>query len=67
MHTPFFFGVSFMVLGLLGALAGVIQYSRILDRIGNDAFTYARNWSAAKIAAICLLIIGLLGLVAILL
>lgn|GEM_PF-6283432 len=56
-----------MVLGLLGALAGVIQYSRILDRIGNDAFTYARNWSAAKIAAICLLIIGLLGLVAILL
>ena len=67
MHTPFFFGVSFMVLGLLGALAGVIQYSRMLDRIGNDAFTYARNWSAAKIAAIGLLIIGLLGLVAILL
>lgn len=66
-HTPFFFGASFMVLGLFGALAGVIQYGQILDRIGSDKFTHTRYWSAPKIGAIFILIIGLLGFIAILL
>ena len=67
LHTPFYFGVSFMVLGLLGALAGVIQYGRILNRISSDEFEYTEPWPLPKIIAVLLLIIGILGLIAILL
>jgi len=67
LHTPLLFGASFMVLGMLGILAGVIQYGRILDRITSDVFTYTGYWRLPKIVAIILLIIGLFGLVAILL
>ena len=31
-HAPVIFGAAFIILGLLGTLAAVIQYGRILDR-----------------------------------
>lgn len=67
LHTPFIFGASFMVLGMLGILAGVIQYGRILDRIRRDQFTYIEPLPLPKIMAILLLVIGLFGFMAILL
>jgi len=65
LHTPFIFGISFMVLGILGIMAGVIQYNRILDRIQSDRFIYIRPWALPKIMAILLVIIGVFGLLAI--
>ena len=34
-HTPVIFGAGFMILGILGLLAGVIQYGRILRRLNS--------------------------------
>jgi len=65
LHTPFIFGISFMVLGILGIMAGVIQYNRILDRIQSDRFIYIRPWALPKIMAILLVVIGVFGILAI--
>ncbi|MGI9525230.1 MAG: YidH family protein [Hyphomicrobiaceae bacterium] len=66
MHTPLVFGAGFMVLGLLGTLAGVIQYKRVLARIESDEFKYSAFRPIPMIMSFALLIIGLFGLVAIL-
>lgn len=65
LHTPFIFGISFMVLGILGIVAGVIQYNRILGRIQSDRFAYIEPWALPKIMAIILVIIGIFGIFAI--
>jgi putative membrane protein len=65
LHTPTIFGASFIVLGMLGLLAGVIQYRRILSRIGSDRFTYTEPWPLPKLLAIALLFIGVFGFIAI--
>ena len=67
LHTPIIFGISFIVLGMLGILVGVIQYGRILKRIHSDQFTYIEPRPLPKIMAILLLVIGVFGLAAILL
>lgn len=67
LHTPVIFGISFIVLGMLGIFAGVIQYGRILNRIHSDQFTYIEPRPLPKIMAILLLVIGVFGLIAILL
>lgn len=66
-HTPVIFGVSFIILGMLGICAGFIQYDRILKRIKSDQFTYIEPRPLPKIMAILLLVIGIFGLAAILL
>jgi putative membrane protein len=65
LHTPFIFGISFMVLGILGIMTGVIQYNRILERIKSDRFIYIEPWALPKIMAILLVIIGVFGIFAI--
>lgn len=62
-HTPVIFGAAFIILGLLGTLAAVIQYGRILDRIRSGRFTYMEPHRLPQIMAIMVLIIGLFGLV----
>lgn len=62
-HTPVIFGAAFIILGLLGTLAAVIQYGRILDRIRSGRFTYMEPHRLPQILAIMVLIIGLFGLV----
>ena len=66
-HTPFVFGTSFMVLGMLGVLAGVLQYRRILKRIHSDDFIYAEPLPLPMILGVLLLLIGLYGFIAMLL
>ena len=65
--TPFYFGISFMALGLLGTFVGIIQYRYVLKhlRIVDPTFTEPRPF--AVVAAILLLIIGAFGLLAVLL
>jgi putative membrane protein len=67
LHTPVIFGVSFIVLGMLGIFGGVIQYGRNIKRINSDQFTYIEPWPLPKILAILLLVIAVFGLAAILL
>jgi putative membrane protein len=64
-HAPLFFGGAFIVLGLLGTFAAVIQYGRILDRIRNGRFIYMEPQRLPQIMAISVLVIGLFGLVAV--
>jgi putative membrane protein len=64
-HAPLFFGGAFIVLGLLGTFAAVIQYGRILDRIRSGRFTYMERQRLSQIMAISVLVIGLFGLVAV--
>lgn len=66
LHTPFYFGISFMALGLLGTLAGIIQYRQILKQIKKDVFEYTEPWPLAMIIAVLLLIIGFFGVIAVL-
>lgn len=68
MQAPLYFGVSFMALGLFGTLAGAVQYRRILSRIESDEFVYSdTQWLPLPlIMALSLLIIGILGLLAVL-
>ena len=66
MRAPFYFGASFMVLGLLGTLAGIIQYRGVLNRIKSDEFRYAEAWPLTMIIAVLLLIIGCCGFIVIL-
>ena len=54
-----------MVLGILGIMAGVVQYNRILDRIKSDRFMYILPWALPKIMAILLVVIGVFGILAI--
>ena len=65
LHTPTIFGASFIALGMLGLLAGVFQYRRILNRIGSDQFSYTETWPLPKLMAIVLLLIGVFGFIAI--
>ena len=64
-HTPIIFGAAFIILGILGIIAGVIQYGRVLDRIKSDRFTYMEPWPLPKIMALLLLLIGGFGFFAI--
>ena len=68
MRTPLYFGISFMAMGLFGTLAGAIQYRRILSQIESDKFVYSETrWLPLPlIMALSLLIIGILGLIAVL-
>jgi putative membrane protein len=61
--TPIIFGASFMMLGLLGVLAGVVQYRRMLKKINSDQFVYSEPLPLPQLIAIGLLIIGVFGFV----
>ena len=64
-HTPLFFGGAFIILGLLGTSAAVVQYGRILNRIRSARFTYMEPQRLPQIMAISVLLMGLFGLVAV--
>ncbi len=56
-------GGSFIVLGLVGLTAGVVQHHNILKRIAREEFVYATPWPIARSVAIALLLIGAVALV----
>ena len=64
-HSLLIFGVSFMVLGLVGLLAAVIQHIRVLEQLNKRDFTYAATRPIGLAVAIVLLLIGIFGLVAV--
>jgi putative membrane protein len=65
-HTSLVFGSSFIVVGVLGLLAAIVQHARILKRLSRPDFAYNAMRPIAMTVAITLMLIGVFGLIAIL-
>ena len=61
------FGMSFIVLGIVGLFAAVVQHKRILKRIEIRDYSYAAPLPLGMIMAIMLLVIGCFAFVAVML
>ncbi|HEX5681579.1 MAG TPA: DUF202 domain-containing protein [Desulfobacterales bacterium] len=64
-HAPLWFGMSFVVLGMVSILGGVIQYVQVVRQIQSGRFIYGEPRPLAKIVALILLIIGVFALITI--
>ncbi len=62
-HAPLWFGISFILLGMLCILGGVIQHLKVLRQIQSSKFTSTESKPLAKIVALILLLIGVLALI----
>jgi inner membrane protein YidH len=65
-HSSLIFGASFIVVGILGLLAAIVQHARILKRLSRPDFAYNAMQPIAMTVAALLMLIGLFGLIAIL-
>lgn len=61
MHTPLWFGLSFILLGMLCILGGMIQHRKVLREIRSSTFNESKP--LAKIVALILLFIGVFALI----
>jgi putative membrane protein len=64
-HSSLIFGASFIVVGILGLLAAIVQHARILRRLSRPDFAYNAMRPIALTVAALLMLIGLFGLIAI--
>jgi putative membrane protein len=65
-HTSLIFGASFIVVGIFGLLAAIVQHSRILKRLSQPDFAYNAMRPIAMTVAALIMLIGAFGLFAIL-
>ena len=65
-HSTMIFGASFIVVGILGLIAAIVQHTRILNRLSQSDFAYNALRPIAMTVASLLILIGVFGLVAIL-
>ena len=65
-HSTLIFGASFIVVGVLGLLAAIVQHARILKRLSQPNFAYNAMRPIAMTVAAVLMLIGVFGLTAIL-
>jgi putative membrane protein len=65
-HSTLIFGASFIVVGVLGLLAAIVQHVRVLRRLSQPNFAYNAMRPIAMTVAALLMLIGVFGLVAIL-
>ena len=65
-HSSLIFGASFIVVGILGLLAAIVQHARILKRLSRPNFAYNAMRPIAMTVAALLMLIGVFGLIAIL-
>ena len=65
-HSTLIFGASFIVVGVLGLLAAIVQHTRILKRLSQPNFAYNAMRPIAMTVAAVLMLIGVFGLTAIL-
>jgi putative membrane protein len=65
-HTSLIFAASFIVVGILGLLAAIVQHARILKRLSQPDFAYNAMRPIAMTVAVLLMLIGAFGLFAIL-
>jgi putative membrane protein len=65
-HSSLIFGASFIVVGILGLLAAIVQHTHILKRLSRPDFAYNAMRPIAMTVAVLLMLIGLFGLIVIL-
>ena len=65
-HSSLIFGASFIVVGILGLLAAIVQHARILKRLSRPEFAYIAMRPIAMTVSVMLILIGVFGLIAIL-
>ena len=65
-HTSLIFGTSFILVGILGLMAAIVQHARVLKRLSQPDFAYNAMRPIAMTAAVLLMLIGVFGLFAIL-
>ena len=65
-HSTLIFGASFIVVGILGLLAAIVQHARILRRLSRPGFAYNAMRPIALTVAALLMLIGVFGFIAIL-
>jgi len=65
-HSTLIFGASFIVVGILGLLAAIVQHARVLKRLSRPDFAYDAMRPIAMTVAALLMLIGAFGLIAIL-
>ena len=65
LHAPLWFGMSFIFLGMVCILGGVIQYTKVVKQIQSARFSYSESKPLVKIVALILLIIGIFALITI--
>jgi putative membrane protein len=65
-HTSLIFGTSFIVVGIFGLLAAIVQHARVLKRLSQPDFAYNAMRPIAMTVAVVLMLIGVFGLFAIL-
>lgn len=65
-HTSLVFGSSFIVVGILGLLAAIVQHARVMKRLSQPDFAYNAMRPIAMTVAAMLILIGVFGLIAIL-
>jgi putative membrane protein len=65
-HTSLIFGTSFIVVGIFGLLAAIVQHARVLKRLSLPDFAYDAMRPIAMTVAVLLMLIGVFGLVAVL-
>jgi putative membrane protein len=65
-HSTLIFGASFIVVGILGLMAAIVQHVRILNRLSQAEYAYDAMRPIAMTIASLLMLIGLFGLVVIL-
>jgi putative membrane protein len=65
-HTSLIFGTSFILVGILGLMAAIVQHARVLKRLSQPDFAYNAMRPIAMTAAVLLTLIGVFGLFAIL-
>jgi putative membrane protein len=65
-HSSLIFGANFIVVGILGLLAAIVQHSCVLKRLSRPDFAYDAMRPIAMTVAALLMLIGVFGLVTIL-
>jgi putative membrane protein len=65
-HTSLVFGASFIVVGIFGLLAAIVQHARIMKRLSQPDFAYNAMRPIAMTVAALIMLIGAFGLFAIL-
>ena len=65
-HTSLIFGTSFILVGIFGLMAAIVQHARVLKQLSQPDFAYNAMRPIAMTAAVLLMLIGVFGLFAIL-
>jgi len=61
-HATLIFGTSFIVVGVFGLLAAIVQHARIMKRLSRPDFAYSAMRPVAMTVACMLILIGVFGL-----